>query len=1447
MAGSFTTTGSYSNLTRLELEQLRKADFFAGSKALTVGDSALLPEGIIGKGNINAEPYLTGPNVLLDDVYSLTPVTTPGSYLGTLTQVYGTPSDSVTWYGPTQKAIGTTGVTSAVVVGTTDVTAAGLYGLGGTLNGLTLILNVDGGGALTLNLNGATNAESLPFLLAAIQALWPALSAVQGGAAGNQLVLAEPSGGSTIVVGAGTANALLGLTAGSTGGATNEFRDANASFAAAGVLAGDLLLVKDNTHTGVGPKNMQAVGTVTAVTATQLTVAFINAPNNAPTTQLGLDAFSYAYVVVRPGVTQLFAVPGSGPTGKEQTFLAVIPTSTLHTNLSPSLNAINADRVKSLVPGQYTHDTAIDRADGVYAAPAPRVALDKLGYRIVLYPSAGAGGPDLTLPITSLNPILDPAIPAGDQRFTLDAKAGVIRFSCAPQPGSDINPNSFVNATTGRLDLYAVFWAVDQTLTAGAARSLYAPRNTAIRAAVASKLSWDGTGWSTGTFSSATQSGGAIGSDDILRLYDAETVANAATNGGPYVPLTSASANNGDQIIRVMDRAATDTFTTLTVASNGFSLPQPDIFVASTAAFPVQGLLQVVTDEPVPQYVLYTNKTATSFTGCTGGLGKMATGGNVFAAAPSLLRTTNARYYCSVGNGTTSFGDFNGLHAIQAALAFIEGIGVSAATMVLKNGNFAPGTMLDIGALGALDLSIIGQGTASTVIQPPDTNPITIRVRAGSTLNIKGVRVISTTTAGHYSLQVTDTGRCWAEDCTFTSVDAVSLSSGSGTSASFKRCLITGTSNEAGVTIEGGNSTNCDLVVVDDSTFNMSGTQPPFRFRALAGPVGTIAGLRCTRSLFTLNVTTNTGGGTFGNLTENVGLVDLVPSGQDARAKTRAVVTGIQDMTVGALYGGGGSLDGKPSTLDVNGGGATTLNLVGATNASSFAALTAAIQALWPAITVSLDGLNHLVLTDTTAGSPNYLQVHVSTGGAAMGLTPGVTYATGSALGATVQECSFEQCTINTPNAPFAGDVNVLLHLVPRGNGATGDVNGNGPFLQIQHFKLKSCRLTASLGDPSAVPGTLQTIPFSAVNGAAHFEMDDCVFTMIPSAAFVEAVIPDDTAFDYTGTGTPPSIERFGYVAISCDKVTAKKIVCQGFPQIASIGDLSIRTRDIDVDDVILQQWTDGGLGSTPSHRLIFEAISGNYSGGSIHNVKMTGQQAAAGAWATSGGGLMALLEWDALADRHLVVSGGRIAKFTIAGTTPIGSWAGMRVKSASVIAGIHIDDYYIDSARYGIYIGTGAQSIDDVSITHCNTCNLGSGGLGKGIWIYVNSIDPKGVRIDNNSANNNVEEGILVDADLLGTGSWTGNVWLTDNNAWGNAGSVTQIMLNARTITTIRSTASNNACNTANMRLLKAGAAYNPDPSLAEHLRGWQTIGSLFAYANGGVMLFNDATFVNV
>ena len=97
-----------------------------------------------------------------------------------------------------------------IVTGTTNVTGAGLYGGGGTLHGLTLTLDVNGAGETTLTLDGATNTANQAALLAAIHSQWASLTAT---VASTLLVLTDAITGS-IVVGAGTANTLLGLTAG---------------------------------------------------------------------------------------------------------------------------------------------------------------------------------------------------------------------------------------------------------------------------------------------------------------------------------------------------------------------------------------------------------------------------------------------------------------------------------------------------------------------------------------------------------------------------------------------------------------------------------------------------------------------------------------------------------------------------------------------------------------------------------------------------------------------------------------------------------------------------------------------------------------------------------------------------------------------------------------------------------------------------------------------------------------------------------------------------------------------------------------------------------------------------------------------------------------------------------------------------------------------------------
>lgn len=103
----------------------------------------------------------------------------------------------------------------AGITGTADITDAGLYGIGGDLDTLTIKLNVNGAGETTLTLDIATNAASKAALLAAIAVQWPALTATD---VSTHLHLADSVATGTIAVGAGTANTLLGLTAGTYGG-----------------------------------------------------------------------------------------------------------------------------------------------------------------------------------------------------------------------------------------------------------------------------------------------------------------------------------------------------------------------------------------------------------------------------------------------------------------------------------------------------------------------------------------------------------------------------------------------------------------------------------------------------------------------------------------------------------------------------------------------------------------------------------------------------------------------------------------------------------------------------------------------------------------------------------------------------------------------------------------------------------------------------------------------------------------------------------------------------------------------------------------------------------------------------------------------------------------------------------------------------------------------------
>lgn len=121
------------------------------------------------------------------------------------------------------------------------------------------------------------------------------------------------------------------------------------------------------------------------------------------------------------------------------------------------------------------------------------------------------------------------------------------------------------------------------------------------------------------------------------------------TGGSPIVAgvaTTIAAGSNGLSLPQAtINVASTNTAsTTIAAGSNNIRLPQGTINVASTTGFPTSGIIFVTTSVGV-QTVAYTGTTGTTFTGCTGGTGLMTTGGSVragFAPSGTVFVTTGA-------------------------------------------------------------------------------------------------------------------------------------------------------------------------------------------------------------------------------------------------------------------------------------------------------------------------------------------------------------------------------------------------------------------------------------------------------------------------------------------------------------------------------------------------------------------------------------------------------------------------------------------------------------------------------------------------------------------------------------------------------------------------------------------------------------------------------------
>jgi hypothetical protein len=261
---------------------------------------------------------------------------------------------------------------------------------------------------------------------------------------------------------------------------------------------------------------------------------------------------------------------------------------------------------------------------------------------------------------------------------------------------------------------------------------------------------------------------------------------SAVSNKATIVTLPAAGALNfsGPGIVQTTLAAGS---TTIASASNGLSLPQATINVASTTGFTSSGTITVVTSLG-PKTVTYTGVTATSFTGCTGGAGKMSTGGAVTGNI-SAKQTT-----ITVASGT---GIVNGDVLVIGTEEMQVTAGGGTTTLTVTRG-FNGTTAATAGTGAIVTASFVAPAAQTTLNGAITSSQTTITVNSGTGIFNSDVLVIGTE-----EMQVTGGGGTTSLTVTrgFNKTTAASASSGA---------IVTAYTNafagETALTLNGGNA-----------------------------------------------------------------------------------------------------------------------------------------------------------------------------------------------------------------------------------------------------------------------------------------------------------------------------------------------------------------------------------------------------------------------------------------------------------------------------------------------------------------------------------------------------------------------------------------------------------------------------------------------------------------
>ncbi len=201
--------------------------------------------------------------------------------------------------------------------------------------------------------------------------------------------------------------------------------------------------------------------------------------------------------------------------------------------------------------------------------------------------------------------------------------------------------------------------------------------------------------------------------------------------------------------------------TTIAVASNGASLPQATINVASTGGFPAAGTLLIATTVG-NESVTYTGITSTTFTGAAGGTGTMATGGVVqlsaitgaaptFACAAGTYRaTTGGTYEAPVkltdqDDAKTKFGQGSELHLMAVAYFVQDPSGSLTALPIAESG----------GVRASATLTLVGTASSSGTLRMVLLGvPIDVAITNGDTVTVQATALATAISIANADLPV---------------------------------------------------------------------------------------------------------------------------------------------------------------------------------------------------------------------------------------------------------------------------------------------------------------------------------------------------------------------------------------------------------------------------------------------------------------------------------------------------------------------------------------------------------------------------------------------------------------------------------------------------------------------------------------------------------------------